>query len=138
MSGFDVLDQMIDRVRQLGEAPAAVAKLAAPRVQAVLKASASAGTTPSGQAWAPKKDGSTPLRNAVDAVEVRALGDVVSARLIGTSTGSQQAQAVQNYGTKRIPARNILPDRGAGLPKTVAAAVTEAAKDFFDGVMGGR
>jgi hypothetical protein len=56
---------------------------------------------------------------------------VLTATLVGTSTGSQKVQAIQNYGTKRIPARAILPSTSSGIPSPVRAALLETARKAF-------
>jgi hypothetical protein len=131
-SGYAELDAMIAKVRRVGVLAETVAKRAAPEVQTTLRASAAAGSAPDGSAWAPKKDGGRPLANAPHAIEVSASGTVITARLVGTATGSQKVQAIQHYGTKRIPARRIIPAAGEGLPKPVEAAVRRVAVKAFE------
>jgi hypothetical protein len=132
MSGDAEIQRMIETVQKLGGSATEVAKIAAPQVQAVVQASASKGTTPDGTAWAPKKDGSPALVNAAAAVECRALGTVVQLRLVGTPTGSQKVQAIQNH------TRGILPDRGKAIPLPIVGALTKAARFYFNRAMGGR
>lgn len=97
------LDGIIASVRKLGDVDA-IAKTAAPLVEAAVKRTAAAGTSPDGTPWPPRKDGKPALANAAAAVEAVAIGPVVQVRLVGTSTGSQTAQAIQNH------TRRILPD----------------------------
>lgn len=130
MSASDQIAAMRDKLRGLSSAGAEVAKLAAPLVGRELKATASAGTTPDGARWAPKKDGSPALVNAAAAVEVRAIGPVVQARLVGTSTGSQTAQAIQQH------RRNILPDKST-IPAAIAKALTKAGDHYARRALGG-
>lgn len=126
----DELDTMIAKVRALGAAPEEVAKLAAPLVEAAVKQTAAAGTSPDGVAWAPRRDGRPALVNAAAAVAARAIGPVVQLRLVGTPTGSQTAQAIQNH------YRPILPSKASELPKPVTAALTEAGRRYFNRSMG--
>jgi hypothetical protein len=130
--GYATLDRMIEAAHRLGKLPEEIAKAAAPLVQKALRQTAAAGTAPDGTAWAPKKDGSRPLVSAADAVEVRVVSKtVIQARLVGTSTGSQKAQAIQHYGTKKIPARPIIPRAGEDIPPAVIAAIKQASAETF-------
>lgn len=131
MNDYAQLDAMIAAIRRVGVLPATVAKRAVDPVLAELRASAAAGTSPDGQAWAPKKDGGRALENASQAVAVKASGTVITASLVGTSTGDVKVQAIQHYGTKRIPARPILPMSGGGIPERIRAAILETAKKAF-------
>lgn len=125
------LDDMVARLRRLAELPAEAAKLGAPLVEAAIKASATAGTTPDGSPWPAKKDGGRPLANAAAAITSKA----VSTTIVTTLTGPE---VIHNFGTERLPKRQILPDGGAGLPPKVAAAVDQAATKAFDAIMGAR
>jgi len=126
------LDGIIDRVRALGRFPEELAATAAPGVEAAVKATAAAGTTPAGKPWAPKKDGTSPLTNAAAAVHARAVGTVIELRLDGTSTGSQKVQAIQNT------RRNILPPKGEGVPAPIVKAISDAAAKTFSRITGDR
>ena len=124
------LDEMIGRLVALGEnASAAVAREAAPAVEAVSKASASAGQTPDGVAWEPRRDGRRALANAVAAVECLAVSGKVVVRLVGTSTGNQRVQAIQNV------VRPIIPARGA-VSAAIGEALTAAGQRYFARSMG--
>ena len=127
MSGVDA---MIGALRKLGAAPAAIAKRAAPLVDAAVKKTAAAGTTPDGQPWQPKKDGGRPLVNAANALSTKAVGTTVVVTLEGP-------EVVHDKGTKRLPQRKILPDGGAGLPTNVADAMREACEKVRADIMGG-
>ena len=125
------LDDMVARLRRLAELPAEAAKLGAPLVEAALKASARAGTAPDGTPWQAKKDGGRPLVNAAAAIASTAVGTTIATNLTGP-------EVIHNFGTERLPKRQILPDGGAGLPAKVAAAVEQAATKAFDAILGGR
>jgi hypothetical protein len=130
--GFAEMDRMIASVRELGRAPSEVATIAAPLVSAEAKKTAAAGTTPAGEAWAPKKDGGRALENAAAAVSAVVVGDsVVQIRIDGTSTGSQKVQSLQHNGTGRIPARALIPKAGDDIPPGVSRALKTAATQFF-------
>lgn len=135
--GFEALDEMVETMRKLGAAPAEVAKLAAPLVDVEAKRTAAAGTSPTGTAWAAKKKGGRALANAATAVEARVVGDtVVQIRIVGNDTGSQKAQSIQHYGTKRIPARPLIPQGGSDLPPGISRAFQKAASAFFQRATG--
>ena len=121
---------MISKLRALGVAPARVAEVAAPLVEAAVKETAAAGESPDGKAWRPRKDGAPALANAAAAVKARALGAVVQLYLQGTSTGSQKVQAIQNS------RRSIIPAKGEGAPKVVLKALERAAAKVFLEIMG--
>ena len=132
MTGDAQLLEMIRRVEKLGsEGISALSKAAAPRIEEVSKASAAAGMTPDGQTWKPKKNGGKPLQNAAAAVECIPLFDRIKIRLIGTATGSQRVQAIQNL------TRPIIPTRGGEIPKPLAEALKDAAGRTFRRIMGG-
>lgn len=129
--GDSALVAFIARMRKLGTLGADAAKLAAPLVERAVKATAAAGTAPDGMPWKPKKDGSRALPNAAAALTVKALGPVVVVTLKGI-------EVVHNFAKDgRLPRRQILPDGGAGIPKNVAAALEQGAKQAFDNAMGG-
>jgi hypothetical protein len=130
MDGDAALAAFIDRVRGLRTLGADAAKLAAPYVLEAARETAAAGTTPSGEAWAPKKSGGRALVNAADALSVENVGSVVVLKLTGP-------EVVHNYGNKRVPQRRILPAGGAGIPPNIAKALERAAKEAFDRTMGG-
>jgi hypothetical protein len=131
-AGYAELDAMIERVKSLGELPETIAAAAAPLVEDAVRKTASAGTTPDGEAWAPRKaDGSPALRNAAQAVHASARGTLVVLELGATSTGSAKVQAIQNA------QRPILPRSGSDLPATVLGAVQKAATSSWSKAMGG-
>jgi hypothetical protein len=138
MSGDSELEDFIARVRSLGTASEDVAKAAVPGVLAVVKESAAAGRSPNGAAWAAGKDGGRVLANAASAVDCRAIGSTVQLRIVGNATGDQKAQSIQHWGSKRIPARPILPEAGASLPKPIVGELTRAAQHYFKRSMGGQ
>ena len=130
MDGDGALSALIARFRSLGRLPADAAKLAAPLVEEAVKATAAAGTTPDGKAWAPRKDGGRPLVHAADALSAKAVGSTIVVTLTGP-------EVFHNAGNGHVEKRQILPDGGAGLPKNVAAALTKASKLAFDDAMKG-
>ncbi len=91
-----------------------IAQEAAPALLALNKASANAGTSPDGKAWAPTKKGKKALVRAADALSVRVVGDVVYLVLSGINVFHNAS-------------RRILPYRGIALPASYGAACRAAA-----------
>jgi hypothetical protein len=129
--GYAELDAMIAKVKKVGVLPELVAERAAVAVQAELRRSAASGKSPDGTPWAPTKEGKRALLNAPGAIEVKPSGTLITARLVGTETGSQKVQAIQHYGTKRIPARPMLPVAGGGIPQGVSKVIAQIATETF-------
>lgn len=124
------LDAYIERVKQLEDFQAQIAKEAAPRVERIARATAAAGTDPYGKAWAPKKDGGRALANADGAVAARAIGTVVQISVRG-------AYAINND-LKGTSKRQIIPDADRGVPPAIGAELAAAARAVWARVMGGR
>lgn len=124
------MHDMIAALERLADLPEDAAKRAAPIVERVAKATADAGTTPDGQAWAPKKGGGRALERASDAISVNATGTVVRVTLSGVNV-------LHNYGTHRLPQREIIPSRRDDLPESYARAIEDAATLAFKAAMGG-
>jgi hypothetical protein len=132
VNDFSALDDLIAKVQRLGELPA-LAELAAPLVEAAVRGTAAAGTSPDGTPWPPRRsDGARALQNAAESVKAVAVGRSIRLQLVGTSTGDAQVQAIQNA------KRPILPVVGRPLPAPVNAALTVAARRYFARAMGGR
>jgi hypothetical protein len=116
---------ILQKLRALRVLPQLAAAEAAPRIEQALKTTAAAGTTPSGEAWAPRKDGSRALANAAQAVTATAAEATVHVRLEGTSTGDAKAQGIQNA------KRRIIPQNGEPLPEAVSKAAHEGVEAAF-------
>jgi hypothetical protein len=129
--GFADLDAMIRRVRSLGggEFLNRAAAAAAPLVQEAAKATAAAGTTPTGEAWAPrKKDGGRAMANAAGAVRAYALGAIITIALSGVE--------VYHHLSKSHP-RKVIPDAGGDtIPTTIADAIERGAVRAWSRAMG--
>jgi hypothetical protein len=136
MSGNSDLTAFIERVKSLGTATQDIAAAAVAPVRDVVRESAAAGRSPNGATWAPGKEGQPVLVNAAKAVECRAIGSTLQLRLVATETGSQKAQAIQHWGTKKMPARPILPEAGVALPKPIVDALTKTAGEVLARKMG--
>lgn len=105
--------------RQLRTMPGGedLAKRMAPIMDADVKRTANAGTTPEGKAWKPRVDGSRALEGAADAIRTIASGP----KVIMTVSGPE---AIHNWGTSKDPKRQILP---TALPSTLAGKLARAA-----------
>ena len=132
-SGLASLDVMIARLRTLGGGDVAqrVAVRAAPLVDAELKRTAAAGTTPDGKAWKPKKDGGRPLVNAAAAIATRSAGNYVLALLKGPTV-------YHHLGLGGKPHRQVLPQSGT-IPSGIAKVLERAARAVLREILeGGR
>lgn len=118
MSG--VADWAAD-LRRLSQALPEIATRAAPGIQADATATASAGTTPSGAAWPPRKDGGRALAGAAGELSVAASGAAVRVTLAGPS-------AIHHNGESNGPRRQVIPDDGE-VPEGYARALDEAFRE---------
>jgi hypothetical protein len=130
-SGVAALDDMIARMRTLAGPTVGlrVATKAAPLVDAAIKKTASAGKSPTGQPWKPKKDGGKPLVHAASHIDTRAHGNLVVTTLTGPDVYHQ-------LGTGHLPVRQIIPDSGT-IPDDVERALLAAATDVFREITSG-
>lgn len=101
---------------------------AAKAVDAHLASTIAAGTTPSGEAWQAKEDGSKPLRNAKKAVTVRAVGSSVVIELKGVEVFHQ-------YGAGASPVREIIPKE---VDEKLGQAIRRGVVKGFEKKTGGR
>jgi hypothetical protein len=128
MSGEDPLIAMIAKLRAFGKtALEDVAKEAAPLVEAALKETAAAGTTPNGEQWKPRKDGSRAMPDAADSISATAQGKRV---VVKTSRG----HAINNN-LREGRRRQVIPSRKEATPKIVVDALEEGARRAFEKVM---
>lgn len=129
MAGLATLDSMIARLRVLGGSSLVerVAKKAAPLVEAELKRTAAASTTPDGEAWKQKKGGGRALVNAAAHITVRAAGNYILSQLKGPDV-------FHHLGLQGKPHRQVLPQSG-DVPPAIAAALERAAGDVFREVL---
>lgn len=111
----------IAAMRGLGDK---VAESAAPTVLTAAKQTASAGTSPSGEVWKPKKDGKgAPLVNAPSAITVAVEGAVILLEVAGR-------HAFHSLGIG-VPKRAIIPDTGDTIPKGIEVALVRAAEKVW-------
>jgi hypothetical protein len=121
----------IDGLRRFGrEGLSLGARYAAPLVEAEVKKTAAAGTSPDGEAWAPrKKDGARPMVNAAAHVSAKAFGPTIRVFLKG-------ADVFHHYATRGEPRRQVIPE-GAALPAGIARAIATGCARAFRELVGG-
>lgn len=117
---LDQLSALAARLRAIPSLGPEIAKAAAPDVLAANRATAYAGTTPDGAAWAPTKKGKRALVHAADALSVRVIGDVIILVLSGINV----------FHNRR---RRIVPSRGTALPANYRDAIFAAARRVIGG-----
>lgn len=97
------LDRMIAAARNVARLAVDGAPEAARTVEAELKASAAAGTSPDGQAWAPRKrDGGRAMAGAASHVTCNAVGTSLVIRLEGPDV-------FHHFGAGEKPRRPVIP-----------------------------
>jgi len=121
-AAFAELDRMIEACRSMALIPREAAPLIGAKLEQLLAASNSAGTSPEGAAWAATKAGNLPLRGAMGAIKV----DVITTRIIVTLTGHY---VFHQRGTTRTPARPMIP---AMLDAKMAGAIREIYRKRFE------
>jgi hypothetical protein len=120
------LEEMIAGARALAELPERTAQIAAEKLDQAVKASASAGQSPDGKAWAPTKKGGRAMANAASHITTRAIGPVIRQTLSGVDV-------FHHYGKGASEERRpVIPDAGGPLPKLVADVLDEASAQAFD------
>lgn len=117
------LDGIIGALRAVGDAKtlsAEIAKEAEPGVTASVKTALSAGMSPSGETWAPRKDGGRAYADAASAVKGQTKGSLIYLTLSGP-------EVFGHFGFKGAEPRPMLPDAGGKIPAPITKAITEAA-----------
>jgi hypothetical protein len=130
MSGHDELQGMIESIRRMGELGITAAPDVARVVDAELRRTIAAGTTPDGQPWQERQRGGKPLQNAGDALFVAAVGGTVYVRLKGP-------EARHHRGTARGGVmRQVIPS-SSRLPAPLASKIKAVLVEHFDAAAGG-
>jgi hypothetical protein len=124
------LDAMIAKIRRIPQ----IAKRAAPdvavAVRAVVLETINAGTTPEGEAWAPRKeDGARPLAGAARALKVAPIGTRIFFRIAGPEARHHLGRA--RGGVRR----GIIPTRLT--PRMTEAVIKVLSKHFREITEGG-
>lgn len=127
---MSALDEMISGLRGLGKLEERAAAIAAPMLEAELKATAAAGTTPSGEPWAPTKKGARAMKGAAKAVAAKAFGDVVRVSLTGP-------EVFHHAGVRGEPRRQVIPYGGVDMLPEVKTIIDKATAQAFDEITGG-
>ncbi len=122
MSDESAFDGLIATLRAFDAVGADIATDALPAVLAAARATAAAGTTPEGEAWAPTKaDGKPALPNAAGAISAVVSGmtkAVITLVLKGVYVFHQRSKS---KGKKGLPRREILPM--VDVPEAIASAI---------------
>jgi hypothetical protein len=115
------LESMIASARKLGRLNERAAEIAAPLLEARLRAMASQGVSPDGKPWAPRvKDGGRAMRNAASAISVRAIGPTIRVTLDGV-------EVFHHFGRGATEVRRpVIPDQGGPMPDVVREVLEEA------------
>lgn len=130
--GIDALNEMLSVLRGMADTRE-VERIAAERavrgIDAALKKTLAAGTTPDGKPWLPrKKDGGRAYKGAAGKLVVKASSNLVIATIDG-------GEAFGNYGAG-VPERRMLPDAGAKIPDGVSEAIDKAGDETFSQIVG--
>ena len=124
------LEEMIRNVAALERLPERTAAIAAEKLGELVARTAAAGTSPDGEAWAPRKEGGRAMVNAAAHVSARAYGDVVRITLRGPDVFHQ-------FGTRGEPRRAVIPESGAAMPASVAQVLEQASRQAFEEITSG-
>lgn len=132
VGGIDALNEMLSVLRGMADTRE-VERIAAERavrgIDAALKKTLTAGTTPDGKPWLPrKKDGGRAYKGAAGKLVVKASGNLVIATIDG-------GEAFGNYGAG-VPERRMLPDAGASIPENISSALDAAGDETFSQIVG--
>lgn len=115
------LEDIIESLHQMGgdDAEKELAEIAAREIKDALTETLSAGETPEGEPWAPTKTGKRAYKNAASKLSVAAEDTLIRVIITGP-------EVYGNFGTGKMPQRRMLPDAGAGMPKSVEKALNRA------------
>lgn len=103
MSGEAALDRMIASARFAAKSFGSEGvKASRAQVESEIKATANAGTSPDGEAWAPRKDGGRAMAGAASHITVSVQGTSIVIALKGPDV-------FHHYGVRGEPRRNVIP-----------------------------
>ena len=117
-----------DKIALLASGAKVVEPDEAPELHAAVAKTLEAGQTPEGTAWAPKLSGGRAYKNAASRVSFGVDGDIVRLVLKGPEVWG-------HIGVRGRPVRQMLPDAGAELPKSVVRAIEAGAQKVLDEVL---
>lgn len=126
-SPYEQMMAIADVVRRVGQMPELVAERAAPKIADLLEQQAESGTDPYGVPWAPLRDGTRSY--LYDSGAMREGTDAVSAGTQIIASSPTPAEFHQG-GTRRMPARPVLPNDGSGLPLSWELAIEQAEREL--------
>lgn len=119
---IELLEELRGRFERLAGMAEETAKEAAPLVEAELRSTAAAGTSPDGTAWPAKRDGGRPMLHAASHITARSFGRTVRATLEGPDVFWHFREGKFS--------RPVLPDSGT-IPAGIARALKTAADRAF-------
>lgn len=121
------IEDIVADFRKLGTIDAEIAKRAAPRIEAIAKKTAAAGTDPSGNAWKQrKKDGTRPLEHAAERVHAEANGNIVTLVVDGPEYWHQKAAPDAS-----LPRRKVIPNVGDEIPVAIRAELDDVMREVL-------
>lgn len=122
------IDKIREALKQIGKLPEAAAPDVARVVEAGLRRTITAGETPLGVPWAPRKaDGGRALQNANAALTVGVFGSSVYVRLTGP-----EVRHHRGWARKGTPQRQIIPLKTEPFPPDIAAGIQVVLDKHFD------
>ena len=121
-AGLEALDDWVERLLSLPEMVGAAAPVIGDALLGMIQATAAAGTSPDGQAWAPrKKDGGRAMAGAASALSVVVVDNVILIKLTGP-------EVFHHFGAGRKPARHVIPT--GGMPDRLGNAIRKGLVDM--------
>jgi len=125
--GYTVLQDMLTRLRELGQSTEVIAADIAPELRKELEQNIAAQRSPDGIPWKPTISGAKALQNAGSSLGVASIGSKVLAVLSGI-------EARHNYGTvKGGKVRQIIPKK---ITDRIEKIIIETANRRFRMIMG--
>ena len=133
MTGFSgnlgELARLADGLGELGDLPQRVARAAAPKIEALVRAQLDAGLAPDGTPWPADLDGRQPLEGMSAFLSVEVEGPRITVRV------DHPAAIFHQEGTVRMVQRELLPEDD--LPATWEEAMLEALDEEIARAFGG-
>jgi hypothetical protein len=117
------LDEMLEALKRLSSPDVVAPMIAAEAAPLILQAAqrtASNGSGPDGEVWAPSKSGNPIYVNAAKKITVNCNGRIVGLTVTG-------GEAMAQIGTHKLPQRLMIPEVG-DTPQSVNDAITVAAE----------
>ena len=157
-TGSAALKDFIARLEELRSLNEDVAKAAEKGVLEAARASVKAAETPSGEPWAPLKEGGRALKGAAVALTSRVKGNRIDVKVDepygyhnhgagGSSTTKEAVRSRKRTAARQAktgikskfhaPRRQILPVAGEPIPDAMNEAIADAAKRVFEKATGG-